>query len=157
MKKYLYIGMGFLTFGLGTVGIFLPFLPTTVFYLLTGFFWVHSSDRLHQQFIESEKYKQYIEDPLVKKEHHEPRNDPDVRDDALCLCNPFCADRQRIVAHRTDNRILGPPDRIDLAFAVQKITTITSILHRQIRACQQFRIIAYHFPHGPPPRVIDSK
>ncbi|MFZ2262491.1 MAG: DUF454 family protein, partial [Trichococcus flocculiformis] len=33
MKKYLYIGMGFLTFGLGTVGMFLPFLPTTVFYL----------------------------------------------------------------------------------------------------------------------------
>ena len=67
LKKYLYIGMGFLTFGLGTVGIFLPFLPTTVFYLLTGFFWVHSSDRLHKQFVESEKYKQYIEEPLVKK------------------------------------------------------------------------------------------
>ena len=61
------MGMGFLTFGLGTVGIFLPFLPTTVFYLLTGFFWIHSSDRLHKQFVESEKYKQYIDDPLVKK------------------------------------------------------------------------------------------
>ena len=67
LKKYLYMGMGFLTFGLGTVGIFLPFLPTTVFYLLTGFFWIHSSDRLHKQFVESEKYKQYIDDPLVKK------------------------------------------------------------------------------------------
>lgn len=63
---------------------------------------------------------------VSKEKHHEPRNDPDVRDDALCLCNPFCADRQRIVAHRTDNRILGPPDRIDLAFAVQKITTLTT-------------------------------
>ncbi|MGB9343905.1 YbaN family protein [Trichococcus sp.] len=67
MKKYLYITLGALTFGLGTVGMFLPFLPTTVFYLLTGFFWVRSSDRLHRQFIESEKYKQYIEDPLLKK------------------------------------------------------------------------------------------
>lgn len=67
MRKYLYIGMGFLTFSIGTVGIFLPFLPTTLFYLLTGFFWVRSSDRLHQQFVESEKYKQYIEEPLVKK------------------------------------------------------------------------------------------
>lgn len=61
---------------------------------------------------------------VSKEKHHEPGNDPDVRDDALCLCDPFCADRQRIVAHRTDNRILGPPDRIDLAFAVQKITTL---------------------------------
>ena len=65
--------------------------------------------------------------PVIEKEHHEPRNGPDVRDDALCLCDPFCADRQRTVAHRTDNRILGPPDRVDLAFAVQEITTITSL------------------------------
>ncbi len=64
---------------------------------------------------------------VSKEKHHEPRNGPDVRDDALRLCNPFCADRQRVVAHRTDNRILGPPDRIDLAFAVQKMTTLTSI------------------------------
>jgi uncharacterized membrane protein YbaN (DUF454 family) len=61
------MGLGFLMFALGTIGIFLPFLPTTVFYLLTAFFWLHSSERLHQQFIGSEKYKQYIEDPLVKK------------------------------------------------------------------------------------------
>lgn len=67
MKKYLYIALGSLTFALGTVGMFLPFLPTTVFYLLTGFFWIHSSERLHKQFTESEKYKQYIEGPLLKK------------------------------------------------------------------------------------------
>jgi len=59
--------------------------------------------------------------PVSKEKHHEPGNDPDVRDDALCLCDPFCADRQRVVAHRIDNRILGPPDRVDLAFAVQEI------------------------------------
>lgn len=64
---------------------------------------------------------------VSKEKHHEPRNDPDVRDDALCLCNPFFADRQCIIAHRTDNHILGPPDRIDLAFAVQKITASTPI------------------------------
>lgn len=54
-------------FGIGTLGMFLPFLPSTVFFLLTGFFWVHSSETLHQKFIKSEKYKQYIEEPLVKK------------------------------------------------------------------------------------------
>lgn len=67
MKKYVYIALGFLMFGLGTVGMFLPFLPSTVFFLLTGFFWVHSSETLHQRFTESEKYKQYIEEPLMKK------------------------------------------------------------------------------------------
>ncbi len=64
---------------------------------------------------------------VSKEKHHEPRNGPDVRDDALRLCNPFCADRQRVVAYRTDNHILGPPDRVDLAFAVQEITAITSL------------------------------
>lgn len=67
MKKYLYIALGFLMFSLGTIGIFLPFLPTTVFYLLTGFFWIRSSETLHQKFIQSKKYKQYVEDPLLKK------------------------------------------------------------------------------------------
>lgn len=67
MKKYLYIALGSLTFALGTIGMFLPFLPTTVFYLLTGFFWLHSSERLHRQFTESDKYRQYIVEPLLKK------------------------------------------------------------------------------------------
>ena len=57
----------------------------------------------------------------MKKKHHEQRDGPDVCDDALYLCDPFCADRQRVIAHRIDNRILGPPDRVDLAFAVQEI------------------------------------
>ena len=59
--------------------------------------------------------------PISEKEHHEQRDGPDVCDDTLCLCDPFCADRQRVIAHRIDNRILGPPDRVDLAFAVQEI------------------------------------
>lgn len=63
---------------------------------------------------------------VSEEKHHEPRNGPDVRDDALCLCNPFCADRQRVVAHRTDNRILRSPDRVNLASALQEITVIAS-------------------------------
>lgn len=67
MKKGLYIGLGGLALALGTIGIFVPFLPTTVFYLLTGFFWLRSSEKLHTKFIQSESYHKYVEEPLVKK------------------------------------------------------------------------------------------
>lgn len=68
MKKILFICLGFLMFGLGTLGIFLPFLPTTVFYLLTAFFWIRSSERLHQKLIHSESYQHYVEGPIIKKQ-----------------------------------------------------------------------------------------
>lgn len=67
MKKWLFIVLGSLMFGLGTLGIFLPFLPTTVFYLLTGFFWIRSSDKLYQKFVGSESYQKYVQDALVNK------------------------------------------------------------------------------------------
>ncbi|MGX7417625.1 YbaN family protein [Carnobacterium gallinarum] len=67
MKKWLYIGLGGVSFGLGTVGIFLPFLPTTVFYLLTGFFWIRSSEKSHTTFIQSPSYQKYVENQLIQK------------------------------------------------------------------------------------------
>ncbi|WP_025728733.1 YbaN family protein [Atopobacter phocae] len=68
VKKIIYITLGCITFGLGTLGIFLPLLPTTVFYLLTAFFWVRSSDKLHAKFVQSEFYRDYVERPFIKKE-----------------------------------------------------------------------------------------
>ncbi|MGC6768973.1 YbaN family protein [Enterococcus sp. LJL128] len=67
MKKYLFIGLGAISFALGTLGIFLPFLPTTVFYLLTGFLWLRSSEKLYSKFIQSEKYRRYVKDPILDK------------------------------------------------------------------------------------------
>lgn len=67
MKKWLYILLGMLTFGLGTLGIFLPFLPTTVFYLLTGFFWIRSSEKLYQKFVQSKSYQKYVQNALIER------------------------------------------------------------------------------------------
>ncbi|WP_321388028.1 YbaN family protein [uncultured Enterococcus sp.] len=67
MKKGLFILSGTITFVLGTIGIFLPFLPTTVFYLLTGFFWLRSSEKLYHRFIQSKGYQKYVEEPIIKK------------------------------------------------------------------------------------------
>ncbi|MBO0439971.1 YbaN family protein [Candidatus Enterococcus ikei] len=67
MKKILYISLGCLTFGLGTLGIFLPILPTTIFYILTAFFWMRSSDYLYTKFIKSTYYQKYIQESIVEK------------------------------------------------------------------------------------------
>lgn len=68
MKKILYFSLGSITFVLGTFGMFLPFLPTTVFYLLTAFFWLRSSDKYYNRFIQSSFYQRCVEEPIVKKQ-----------------------------------------------------------------------------------------
>lgn len=67
MKKLLFIFLGCCTFILGTIGIFLPLLPTTGFYVMTAFFWMRSSDRLYNKFITSDSYQKYIQETLIEK------------------------------------------------------------------------------------------
>ena len=50
MKKTIFIILGTVCLGLGTIGVFLPILPTVPFYLATVFFFSQSSDRLHRWF-----------------------------------------------------------------------------------------------------------
>lgn len=68
LKKIVFIILGCLTFALGTLGIFLPFLPSTVFYLLTTFFWLRSSEKLYQKFVASKFYEEHITKTLIRKE-----------------------------------------------------------------------------------------
>lgn len=67
MKKYAYLFLGMITFALGTLGIVLPLLPTTVFYLLTGFFWYHSSPKLNAKLIKLPAYQKYVTPFLEKR------------------------------------------------------------------------------------------
>lgn len=67
MKKVFFIVLGSITFAIGTLGIFLPLLPTTGFYVATAFFWMRSSDRLYEKFIQSNYYRKYIKETLLEK------------------------------------------------------------------------------------------
>lgn len=66
IKRIIFIVLGCICLGLGTVGVFLPILPSTPFYLATLFFFANSSQRLHDWFIGTKLYKKHLES-FVKK------------------------------------------------------------------------------------------
>ena len=66
IKKYIFVALGCICLGLGTVGVFLPILPTTPFYLLTVFFFANSSQKLHDWFLGTMLYQKHL-DSFVKQ------------------------------------------------------------------------------------------
>jgi len=65
IKRTLFAVLGCICLGLGTVGVFLPILPTTPFYLLTVFFFANSSQKLHDWFLGTRLYQKHL-DSFVK-------------------------------------------------------------------------------------------
>ncbi|MEC9485430.1 MAG: YbaN family protein [Candidatus Izemoplasma sp.] len=65
--RVFYGSLGFLTFGLGTIGIVMPVLPTTPFYLLTVYFFSKSSRRFSDWFEQSSFYKHHLEEFMTTK------------------------------------------------------------------------------------------
>ncbi|MBR3298422.1 MAG: YbaN family protein [Clostridia bacterium] len=66
IKRIVFIVLGCICLALGAVGIFLPVLPTTPFFLATLFFFTNSSKRLHDWFIGTGLYNKHL-DSFVKK------------------------------------------------------------------------------------------
>ena len=67
VKQVVFIVLGCICLALGTVGVFLPILPTTQFFLLTVFFFANSSQKLHDWFVGTKLYKKHLESFVQKK------------------------------------------------------------------------------------------
>jgi uncharacterized membrane protein YbaN (DUF454 family) len=67
IKKGLLIGSGSLFLAIGTIGIFLPLLPTTPFLLLSAACYIKSSKRLYNWLIHHEIFGIYIYNYITYK------------------------------------------------------------------------------------------
>ncbi|MDO4420974.1 MAG: YbaN family protein [Eubacteriales bacterium] len=67
IKKIFFIVVGCICLALGTVGVFLPVLPTTPFYLVTLYCFARSSKRLEDWFKGTKLYKKHLESFVEKR------------------------------------------------------------------------------------------
>jgi len=71
MKRMLFIGLGSVSLALGVIGVFLPILPTTPFVLLSGYFYLRSSQRLYDWLLRHKRFgpilHNYIEHRAIPK------------------------------------------------------------------------------------------
>lgn len=58
--RIIFIVIGSISLVLGTIGIFLPIIPTVPFYLLSAFLFVRSSERFANWFLNSKLYKNHM-------------------------------------------------------------------------------------------------
>lgn len=66
IKKIIFVILGSICLALGTIGVFLPIIPTTPFYLATLFLFANSSEKLHNWFLGTKLYKKHL-DSFVKR------------------------------------------------------------------------------------------
>lgn len=62
LRRALYVALGLFFVGLAILGVMLPVLPTTPFLLLASYFFVRSSDRLHNWLLRSRLFGQLLRD-----------------------------------------------------------------------------------------------
>ncbi|MEY8562276.1 YbaN family protein [Eggerthellaceae bacterium 3-80] len=66
--RIIYALLGLFFFGLGALGALLPVLPTTPFLLLASFFFLRSSKRLNDWFMQTKLYKRYLANFVENRE-----------------------------------------------------------------------------------------
>ena len=67
IRKWLYLVIGYLSLGLGCLGIVLPLLPTVPFFILTMFCFGKASPRLQNWFHQTSLYQKYMATYIQKK------------------------------------------------------------------------------------------
>ena len=65
--RILFASLGFMSLGLGVIGIIVPILPTTPFLILTGYLFTKSSDRYQDWFKNTKVYKKYLSNFVENK------------------------------------------------------------------------------------------
>lgn len=66
-KRIIYIVLGSLFLILGAIGVFVPVLPTTPFWLLTCWFYLRSSESLYNRAMSNRYFGSYIRNYMVDK------------------------------------------------------------------------------------------
>ena len=64
IMKIIYIGLGIISFAIGTIAIWIPGLPTTGFYVLTAILWSKSSPRLETWLHNNRYYIKYVDEAV---------------------------------------------------------------------------------------------
>ncbi|WP_304205592.1 YbaN family protein [Fusobacterium perfoetens] len=67
LKKSIFLFLGLISIIVGTIGIFLPLLPTTPFLLLSLYCFGKSSKKFHNFILENKIFGKYIKDYHEKK------------------------------------------------------------------------------------------
>ena len=67
MKKKLFIVVGIICVVLGTIGVFLPVLPTTPFLLLASYCFSRSSQKFNEKLLNNKFIGRYIRDYVENK------------------------------------------------------------------------------------------
>ncbi|MDR3191273.1 MAG: YbaN family protein [Lactobacillaceae bacterium] len=62
--KIIYILLGAITFAIGTIAIWIPGLPTTIFYIITAILWSKSSARLENWLHQNKYYAKYMDEAV---------------------------------------------------------------------------------------------
>ena len=87
--RLVWIVLGFLCLGLGTIGIVLPILPTVPFYMATLFCFAKSSEKLHNWFIGTNLYKKHLESFVQNRQMTLKQKWTILLTADIMLCFPF--------------------------------------------------------------------
>ena len=72
-RRIIYITLGTFFLILGAIGIFVPLLPTTPFWLLTCWFYVRSSEKLYNRVMSNRYFGPHIKGFVEDKARSEER------------------------------------------------------------------------------------